>query len=84
MFILEIRVSQKLVKLGGAAGERRRRERRRPIKCQGWTGGENWSKLCSLGGRVSSFNTGSPFGWSKSEPSALSLKRIFWDFKGGW
>ena len=25
-----------------------------PIKCQGWTtGGENWSKLCSLGGRVS-------------------------------
>ena len=25
----------------------------RPIKCQGWKGGENWSKLCSLGGRVS-------------------------------
>ena len=23
-------------------------------------------------------------GWRKSEPSALSLKRTFWDFKGGW
>ena len=23
------------------------------IKCQGWKGRENWSKLCSLGGRVS-------------------------------
>ena len=34
----------------------------RPIKCQGWKGGENWSKLCSLGGRVSSFNTGSNIG----------------------
>ena len=26
---------------------------RRSIKCQGWEGGENWSKLCNLGGRVS-------------------------------
>ena len=24
-----------------------------PIKCQGWKGGENRSKLCSLKGRVS-------------------------------
>ena len=32
------------------------------MKCQGWTGGENWNKLCSLGGRVLSFNTGSNIG----------------------
>ena len=44
---LEIRVSLKPAKLGSG----------RPIKCQEWKGGENWSKLCSLGGRV--FNTGS-------------------------
>ena len=24
----------------------------KPIKCQGWKGGENWSKLGSLGGPV--------------------------------
>ena len=24
----------------------------------------------------------SPFGWSKFEPSALALKRIFWDLIG--
>ena len=34
-------VSQILAKFGGG----------RPIKCHG--GGENWSKLCSLGGQVS-------------------------------
>ena len=39
---LEIPVSQYLARLGG-----------RPIKCQVWEGGENWSKLCSLEGRVS-------------------------------
>ena len=36
--ILEIHVSQNLAKLRG-----------RPIKCQGWKGKENWSKLCNLG-----------------------------------
>ena len=46
--LLEIRVPQKLAKLGWG----------RSINCQGWKGeggggGENQSKLCSLGGRVS-------------------------------
>ena len=40
---LGIRVSLKLAKLGSG----------RPIKCQEWKGRENWSKLCSLGGGVS-------------------------------
>ena len=40
--LLEIRVSQNLEKLRGEAHEMSRMER-----------GENWSKLCSLGGRVS-------------------------------
>ena len=54
LIILEIRVSQNFAKLGGGGGGR-------PIKCQGWKGVEkNWSKLCSLGGRV--FNTGSNIG----------------------
>ena len=38
--LLEIVVSQNL----GRGGE--------GITCQGWKGGENWSKLCSLRGRV--------------------------------
>ena len=29
------------------------RGRQRSIKCQRWKDGENWSKLCGLGGRVS-------------------------------
>ena len=33
--------------------EARREVGRRPMKCQGWKVGENRSKLCSLGGRVS-------------------------------
>ena len=44
VYILEIRVSQKLAKLGGVG---------RPIKCQGWKVRDNQSKLCSLGGQVS-------------------------------
>ena len=39
---LEIRVSQNLAKLGG-----------RPLKMSGMEGEEYWSKLGSLGGRVS-------------------------------
>ena len=39
----EIRVSQNLAKLGGWGGH----------KMSGMEGGENWSKLGSLGGRVS-------------------------------
>ena len=42
---LEIRVSQDLAKLGGGGGEAH--------KMSGMEGEENWSKLCSLGGRVS-------------------------------
>ena len=49
-------------------------------------GGENWSKLRSWEERVSTLAiilkvrcSLSPFGWSKFQPSALSLKRIFWD-----
>ena len=30
-----------------------REARGRPIKCQGWEGGENWSKLRDWGGQVS-------------------------------
>ena len=40
--LLEIRVPQKLAKLGWG----------RSINCQGWKGEENRSKLCSLGGRA--------------------------------
>ena len=44
-FKLEIRVSQKLVKLGERGGKGHKMSR-----MEG--GGENWSKLCSLGGWV--------------------------------
>ena len=52
---------------------------RRSIKFLGWKKGENFSKLCSLGGRVSTLAlilegetkySKSPFGWSKFEPRA--------------
>ena len=74
----------KLAKLGkrGGGGEG---AWRRSIKCLGWKEGENFSKLCSLGGRVSTLAlilegetkySKSPFGWSKFEPSAgLELLR---------
>ena len=39
--LLEIVVSQNFGRGGGEG-----------ITCQGWKGGENWSKLCSLRGRV--------------------------------
>ena len=42
----EIRVSQNLAKLGGVGGGGGH-------KISGMEGGENWSKLGSLGGRVS-------------------------------
>ena len=45
---LEIRVSQKLEKLAGGGGGRGEAH-----KMSGMEGGDNWSKLCSLGGRVS-------------------------------
>ena len=44
--LLEIRVSQNLEKLGGGGGGEAH-------KMSGMEWGENWSKLCSLGGRVS-------------------------------
>ena len=74
---LEKRVSQNLAKLVGGGGE--------AYKMSGVEGGENWSKLCSLGGRVSTLALileGEPFRWSKFQPSALLLKRIFWDLNG--
>ena len=43
----EIRVSQNLAKLGGEGGGH---------KMSGMEGGENWSKLGSLGGRVSTLD----------------------------
>ena len=65
----------------------------RPIKCQGWKEGEKWStcKLCYWEGWVSTlalilegetYLFKSPFGWSKFEPSAVALKKMFWDLKG--
>ena len=72
---LEIRVSQNLAKLGGCH------------KMSGMEGGENWSKLYSLGGRVSilalilegemliAF-------WLEFQPRTLLLKKIFWDLNG--
>ena len=60
----------------------------------GMEGGENWSKLCSLGGWVSTLALTLEcemstmylisFWCSKFEPSDQLLKMIFWDFKGGW
>ena len=61
---------------GGGGGEG---AWRRSIKFLGWKEGENFSKLCSWGGRVSTLAlilegetkySKSPFGWSKFEPSA--------------
>ena len=73
--LLEIRVSQNLAKLEGEAHKK-----------SGMEGGGNWSKLCSWGGRVTTLPiilkvrcNLSPFGWSKFQPSALPLKRIFCD-----
>ena len=50
-------------------------------------GGDIWSKLCGLGGRVSTLVLTLigemqliSFGQSKFESSALSLKSFFWDF----
>ena len=73
--LLEISVSQSLAKLAGE-----------DHKKSGMEGGENWSKLRCWGEWVSTLATIlkvrcslSPFGWSKFQPCALSLKRIFWD-----
>ena len=81
-FILEIRVSQKLAKPRGVG---------KGHKTTGMEGGgENRSKLCNLGGRVSMLAlileyqmhlTGCTC-WSKFKPRALSLKGIFWDLNG--
>ena len=49
---LEIRVSQNLAKLGGGGGGEGGGEAH---KMSGMEGGENWSQLGSLAGRVSAF-----------------------------
>ena len=68
----------------------------RPIKCQGWEGGgemeykkscklrywEGWVSTLALILEGETYLFKSPFGWSKFEPSAVALKKMFWDLKG--
>ena len=57
----------------------------------GMEGGENWSKVGSLGGRVSTLAlilegeicSQSPFGWSKFKTQCSFIKKDFLGFKWG-